>query len=168
MSETPPTTTALSPVPFPTSAPRELVDNTTFLLKKLGFGVKERSWEAYRESGLTPQHHAVMSLLEEGTCGAQGMIADRLGYDRSQLVGLLDDLEERGYVVRKRDADDRRRHLVNLTPEGENALRELRLIAKAVEAEFLAPLDAEDRKALHGLLLRLVAYHHAGFLSPES
>ena len=91
-----------------------------------------------------------MLLLEEGTCGAQGMIADRLGYDRSQLVGLLDDLEERGYVVRKRDSDDRRRHLVNLTPEGKGALGELRAIAKAVETEFLAPLDAEDRAALHG------------------
>ncbi len=168
MSQSTPTPTPLSPAPFPTSAPRELVDNTTFLLKKLGFGVKERSLEAYRKSGLTPQHHAVMSLLEEGTCGAQGMIADRLGYDRSQLVGLLDDLEERGYVVRKRDADDRRRHLVNLTSQGKEALQELRAIAKAVETEFLAPLATEEREALHGLLLRLVAYHHAGFLSPES
>ena len=168
MSQATPTPTTLSAAPFPTSAPRELVDNTTFLLKKLGFAIKERSYEAYKESGLTPQHHAVLSLLEEGSCGAQGTIADRLGYDRSQLVGLLDDLEERGYVVRKRDADDRRRQRVNLTPEGNEALRELRKIAKAVEAEFLAPLGAEDREALHGLLLQLVAYHHVGFLSPES
>jgi MarR family transcriptional regulator, lower aerobic nicotinate degradation pathway regulator len=168
VSQSPLAHASLSPTAFPTSAPRELADNTSFLLKKLGFAVKERSYEAYRVTGLTPQHHAVMLLLEEGTCGAQGVIADRLGYDRSQLVGLLDDLEERGYVVRKRDSDDRRRHLVNLTPEGNGALEELRAIAKAVETEFLAPLDAEDRAALHGLLLRLVAYHHAGFLSPES
>lgn len=156
-----------APSPFATGAPRELVDNTGYLLKKLGFAIKERSYEAYKTSGLTPQHHAVMSLLEEGRCGAQGTIADRLGYDRSQLVGLLDDLEDRGYVMRKRDSDDRRRHLVNLTPEGQDALRELRTISKAVETEFLAPLDAEDREALHGLLLRLVAYHDAGFLSAQ-
>ncbi|HEX4323197.1 MAG TPA: MarR family transcriptional regulator [Gaiellaceae bacterium] len=146
---------------------RELIENTGFLLKKLGFAIKERSHEAYKATGLTPQHHAVLSLLEEGSCGAQGTIADRLGYDRSQLVGLLDDLEERGYVVRKRDSDDRRRHLVNVTAEGKEALRELRAIGKGVEKEFLAPLDAEDRQTLHALLLRLAAYHDAGFLSPE-
>ena len=72
MSQSTPTPTPLSPAPFPTSAPRELVDNTTFLLKKLGFGVKERSLEAYRESGLTPQHHAVMSLLEEERVARRG------------------------------------------------------------------------------------------------
>ena len=109
----------------------------------------------------------MLSLLEEGSCGAQGTIADRLGYDRSQLVGLLDELEERGYVVRKRDSDDRRRHLVNVTPEGKEALRELRAIGKGVEKEFLAPLDADDRQALHALLLRLAAYHDAGFLTPK-
>ena len=168
MSDSTVTPAPLLPAPFPKGAPRELVDNTGFLLKKVGFTVKERSYEAYRETGLTPQHHAVMSLLEEGTCGAQGMIADRLGYDRSQLVGLLDDLEERGYVVRKRDSDDRRRHLVNVTPEGKEALRELRAIGKGVEKEFLAPLDTGERAALHALLLRLVAYHDPDFLSPQA
>jgi DNA-binding MarR family transcriptional regulator len=160
-------TPPLSPAPFTLGPSRELIENTGFLLKKLGFAIKERSYEAYKETGLTPQHHAVLSLLEEGSCGAQGTIADRLGYDRSQLVGLLDDLEERGYVVRKRDSDDRRRHLVHVTPEGKEALRELRAIGKGVEKEFLAPLDAEDRQALHALLLRLAAYHDAGFLSPK-
>jgi MarR family transcriptional regulator, lower aerobic nicotinate degradation pathway regulator len=160
-------TPPLSPAPFTLGPSRELIENTGFLLKKLGFAIKERSYEAYKESGLTPQHHAVLSLLEEGSCGAQGTIADRLGYDRSQLVGLLDELEERGYVVRKRDSDDRRRHLVNVTPEGKEALRELRAIGKGVEKEFLAPLDADDRQALHALLLRLAAYHDAGFLTPK-
>jgi DNA-binding MarR family transcriptional regulator len=158
MSTTPTSASVLS-----TGVSKELRSSTAFLLKRLGFAVKERAQDAFEPTGLTPYHHAVLSLLDEGMCAAQWMIADRLAYDRSQLVGLLDDLEERGLVQRKRDPSDRRRHLVSLTPAGKEALVELRAITKGVEKEFLAPLDAEERRTLHELLLRLAAYHDARF-----
>ena len=84
--------------------------------------IKERSLAALEPTGLTPQHHPVLTLLDEGTRETQGEIADTLGYDRSQLVGLLDELEERGQAERRRDPGDRRRQLVSLTPPGEAAL----------------------------------------------
>ena len=142
---------------------KELVSSTAYLLKRLGFAVKERWHEAFEPTGLQPQHHAVMSLLAEGTCTAQWMVADRLDYDRSMLVGLLDDLEERGLVMSKRDPADRRRHLVTLTPEGHEQLTEMRTLQKRIESEFLAPLDADERKTLHDLLLRLAAHHDTRF-----
>jgi DNA-binding MarR family transcriptional regulator len=142
---------------------KELVASDAFLLKRLGFIVKEQWHEAFEPTGLQPQHHAVLSILDEGTCTAQWMIADRLDYDRSQIVGLLDDLEERGLVLRKRDPADRRRHLVTLTPEGRETLEKFRAISKSVETEFFAPLDAEERRTLHALLLRLAAQHDARF-----
>jgi MarR family transcriptional regulator, lower aerobic nicotinate degradation pathway regulator len=142
---------------------KELVASTAFLLKRLGFAVKERWHEEFEPTGLLPQHHAVLSLLDEGTCTAQWMIADRLDYDRGQLVGLLDHLEERGLVLRKRDPADRRRHLVTLTAEGHKTLQEVRALSKALEKDFLEPLDADERRTLHELLLRLAAHHDARF-----
>jgi DNA-binding MarR family transcriptional regulator len=139
--------------------PRALLQSTTFLLKLLGVAVKERSLAAFVASGHNPQHYAVLSLLDEGKRDTQGAIADALGYDRSHLVGLLDELEEKNLVERRRDSGDRRRHVVSLTPAGKKTLGELRAVAKRVEAEFLAPLDAEERQALHALLLELVAHH---------
>ncbi|MFL5921807.1 MAG: MarR family winged helix-turn-helix transcriptional regulator [Gaiellaceae bacterium] len=151
-------------VTTPTSAPtaklpQELVESTTFLLKRLGFAAKERSLGAYEELGLHPYHHAVLLVLDERSRETQGSIADALGYDRGQLVGLLDELEERGLVERKRDPNDRRRHLVRLTAAGTKTLRRLRGIAGRIEDDFLAPLDDEEREALHGLLLRLAEKH---------
>src|ERR1700690_2505156 len=112
-------TTSTSPAPVEFAGPsRELLLSTGFLLKRLGWTIKERAHDALESTGLSPQHHAVLSLLDERACGAQGMLADALGYDRSQMVGLLDELEEQGLIARKRDPDDRRRHVVKLTPAG--------------------------------------------------
>jgi DNA-binding MarR family transcriptional regulator len=138
---------------------KELSSSTPYLLKRLGFAVKERSVAAFESTGLNPQHHGVLSVLEEGAPETQGTIADALGHDRSHMVGLLDDLERRGLVERKRDAADRRRHLVSLTPAGRKTLVELRAIMKDLEKEFLAPLDAQQRETLHDLLLELAAHH---------
>ena len=139
--------------------PKSLVASTTFLLKRLGYTAKERAMEAYEETGLHPYHYGVLTALGEGSHETQGSIADALGYDRGQMVGLLDDLEERNLVERERDPKDRRRHLVHLTPEGKQTLKRLRTLAGRIEDDFLAPLDVDERAELHALLLRLAEKH---------
>ena len=153
---------ATSPTPVsprPAGLPRELLSSTGFLLKRLGFALKERAHEALQPTGLSPQHHAVLTLVEEGACSAQGAIADVLGYDRSQLVGLLDELEEQRLIERRRDPADRRRHVVQMTPAGRKTLARLRALSQKLEREFLAPLDEAERAELHALLLRLAGDH---------
>src|SRR5947207_583374 len=134
--------------------PEELVASTAFLLKRLGFAVKEQTMEAYEGTGLHPYHHAILLVLGEGAPETQGSIADALGYDRGQLVGLLDELEERGLVERRRDPNDRRRHVVSLTADGEKTLRRLRALSAEIEDEVLSPLNNEERANLPALLYR--------------
>src|SRR3954449_13214411 len=156
MTSTTPETPAARPAP---RFPQELVRSAPFMLKRLGFLARDISVTTYGELGLGPYPHAVLAVLAEGSKETQGAIADALGYDRGQLVGLLDELEERGLVERRRDPADRRRHIVAFTDAGRSALDDLRACATRVEEELLAPLNAEERAQLHGLLLRLAEEH---------
>jgi DNA-binding MarR family transcriptional regulator len=143
----------------PQRLPKELVASAMFLLKRLGMAAKADSMEAYESTGLHPYHHAILALLDEGTTETQGAIGEALGYDKGQLVGMLDDLEDAGLIERRRDPADRRRHVVQMTPAGRTALGKLRRLANRLEDEFLEPLDEVQRAQLHGLLL-LLADHH--------
>jgi DNA-binding MarR family transcriptional regulator len=163
------TSTPIATTPLLPRLPEELVASPTFLLKRLGFNAKERSMKAYEQTGLHPYHHGILTVLGERSLDTQGAIADALGYDRGQLVGLLDELEERALVERRRDPNDRRRHIVRITPDGEKTLRRLRALSKQIEDEFLSPLDDEERANLHALLYRLAEKHdpRCGPISPD-
>jgi len=139
--------------------PEELVSSTAFLLKRLGFVTKGRALEAYDELGITPYHHAILVMLDDGAPPTQGAIAETLGYDKGQLVGLLDELEEQGSIERRRDPSDRRRQIVRITPEGKRTLAKLRALSRKLDEELLAPLDEADRRKLHTLLLQLAQKH---------
>src|SRR5436305_1304266 len=139
--------------------PQELLANTAFLLARLGYSFKARAVEEVEEAGFSLYDYSVLTLLSEEAPETQGTIADALRVDRSQLVGVLDGLEERGLVERQRDPNDRRRHLVSLTAEGRKQLGLLRTIVERVRDELLGPLDAKQRATLHELLVELARHH---------
>jgi len=153
------TSTPIPSSPVLPRLPEELVASATFLLKRLGFSAKEQTMKAYEQTGLHPYHHGILTVLGDRSSETQGAIADALGYDRGQLVGMLDELEERGLVERRRDPNDRRRHIVSLTADGEKTLRRLRALSAEIEDEFLSPLSNEERANLHALLYRLAEKH---------
>jgi DNA-binding MarR family transcriptional regulator len=135
------------------------VSNSGFLLTRLGMTFRAQAVEAVARSGYDVFDYSVLAILAEEAREAQATIATTLDIDPGRLVALLDSLEDRGLVVRRRDPRDRRRHLVSITGEGEKELDRLRTVARQVEDDFFAPLDAASRKQLQAYLLRLAACH---------
>jgi len=135
--------------------PEELMASALFLLKRLGMAAKQRSLSAYEEAGLHPYHYAILAALDAGSSETQAAIAETLGYDKGQLVGLLDELEEAGLVERQRDSADRRRHVVHMTQEGRKTLTRVRRLSQQLENEFFASLDEAERQQLQVLLRRV-------------
>jgi DNA-binding MarR family transcriptional regulator len=156
-------------VEVPTNClPAELVASPGFLLARLGTTLKAEMMEAFEQAGFSGYHYSILALLDEGARETQWAIADALHFDPSQLVALLDGLEKRGLVERKRDPDDRRRHLVTLTPAGRQQLAGFRKLVRKLEDAFLAALDAGERAALRDLLLRVAVQRDARFAVPAA
>jgi DNA-binding MarR family transcriptional regulator len=146
-----------------TQIPEELLGSTLFLLARMGYALKARLVEEFEQAGFSIYQYGVLATLGEGACGTQAMIADMLHLDRSQLVGVLDELEERGLVERQRDPNDRRRHAVSLTSEGKRQLVKLRKLVKGIEEAVLEPLEPRSRDLLHKALLTLGLHNDPRF-----
>jgi DNA-binding MarR family transcriptional regulator len=108
------------------------------------------------EFGLRPRHHITLTLLRDLGETGQADLAAALRIDRTNLVGLLNELEERGLIERRRSPQDRRRHTVALTAKGRRQLAKAEFAMLAIESEVLACLDIDERRRLHDLLLRAV------------
>jgi DNA-binding MarR family transcriptional regulator len=130
-----------------------------FLLARLGMNFKLKAMELFEREGFELYDYSVLALLAEGVLETQATIADALNVDPSRLVALLDSLEQRGFVVRQRDPQDRRRHVVSITEDGTRELGLLREMTKKLENEFFAPLDADDRLTLREQLQRLACHN---------
>ena len=107
------------------------------------------------EAGVRTLHYHVLASLADDGEAAQATLADRIGQDRSDLVTLLDELEDLNYVERRVDPADRRRKIVAITRSGDRQLLEMDQLIFAAETELLQPLNASERKTLLELLTRL-------------
>ncbi len=105
--------------------------------------------------GIGRRHFGVLAVLGEEKPLSQVEIGERLGIDRNTVVLLLDDMEAKALVTRRRDPADRRAHLVSLTEAGRDVLALSTDAARRTNDEVFAPLSLEERATLHSLLSRL-------------
>jgi DNA-binding MarR family transcriptional regulator len=138
-------------MPGQTASP---VHSPMLLLPRLAKQILRRGNEELL--GMPPKLMLALSYLQDRGGGPQQELGDALGMDANMVVLLLNELEDRGYVERRRDREDRRRHRVQITPEGQAALDRTEPARRAIEEEILGALSAEERATLAALLSRAV------------
>jgi DNA-binding MarR family transcriptional regulator len=95
---------------------------------------------------------ALCYLVSDRGTASQQELGEKLMLDANNLVLLLNELEDAGYLVRRRDPDDRRRHIVEVTDEGRRAIERAEQGMESVEDEILGSLSAKERATLRDLL----------------
>jgi DNA-binding MarR family transcriptional regulator len=102
--------------------------------------------------GMKLKSFIALNYLREEDPVTQRALGDTLMLDANNCVILLNELEQHGWVRRLRDPADRRRHIVELTPEGGKALERAEKALDQLEPYVLKGLGEDERVALHGLL----------------
>jgi len=120
-------------------------DRLGYLLKHVLARLTEAQTAALAPHGLNGRDLAVLSAVASGEPLSQLEVAARLRVDRTSIGDLLDGLEERGFVERRRSAEDRRRNVVVLTSLGESTFAAAEQVRLQVEKSFLAPLADAGR-----------------------
>lgn len=132
---------------------------TAFLLAQVGSLAAMRFAERLREIDLSPPHAGLLRAIASAPGQSQQRLASFLGMVPSRLVLLLDELEQKGLVERRDDAEDRRLYAVHLTDDGAKRLADVARIGRAHDEAFTAALSASDREALGSLLARIAEAH---------
>jgi DNA-binding MarR family transcriptional regulator len=107
-------------------------------------------------------HYAVLATLDEFGPASQAELSDRTRIYRSDLVAVINELTDRGFVERSADPADRRRNVVTLTRQGRRQLLKLDKLLADLGDEVLAPLTPAEREQFTRMLAVLVRYHDQG------
>jgi DNA-binding MarR family transcriptional regulator len=119
---------------------------------KLGRITAHRFTEALEPFGIRPRHVAALIELRDRGELTQQSLCGQLHLDPTNLVAILNDLEERGYAIRRRDPEDRRRHLVEVSKKGVAVIEKVSAVMDEVEADLLQGVDPAAREQLEDLL----------------
>jgi DNA-binding MarR family transcriptional regulator len=125
---------------------------TLVLLARLGKQAMRRSDPEVL--GIDLRLLMALSYLGDHDGAPQHEFVDALCIDAKNVVLLLNELEDLGYLIRRRDSEDRRRHRVYMTNAGRAVLDRAYRAQQAIENEVLQALDADDRATLRRLLLQ--------------
>lgn len=134
------------PKPVVTSSQR--VGSLVVLLRYCENKVRLRLQPLLDEAGLSPEHWRIMALLHEQPGIGMSAIAKGAVLPSASVTRHVDKLVERGMIVRRIDADDKRRVVAALSPRGQELAERVLAEERAVEETIAAGLGAERFKLL--------------------
>jgi DNA-binding MarR family transcriptional regulator len=132
-------------------------DSLAFLLSQVGAHASAMFAERLVPLELKPPHVGILQAISQSDGSSQQALGEKLGIFPSRLVGVLDELEERGLLERRNSPVDRRSHALYLTEAGRAIVEQISRIARVHEDALCTALDASERSRLAGLLARIAA-----------
>lgn len=131
-----------------------MLGRISFLLGKLHIRALDLEVHELEPLGIDIKQHAVLTLLADEGPMTQQELGQRLGIDRTTIVTVVDGLDQKDLVERRRSPADRRAYLLTLTPSGRHARQRGQRLVDAAERELLDALDESERRTLTELLGR--------------
>src|SRR3954471_17105675 len=126
-----------------------------FLMVQLGFHSARRLATRLAPLGLEPRHFGVLRAIAALEGRTQQAVGTRLRLAPPRMVALIDDLEGRQLVERRRNPSDRRAYGLFLTRRGRDALAKALDAAEAEQNALLEGLDEDQRDQLERLLAQI-------------
>jgi DNA-binding MarR family transcriptional regulator len=99
--------------------------------------------------------YVVLNALDRSPVRTQTALAEAIGADKTRIIGTLDELQQRGYIERRPDPDDRRVRLLDITPAGRAVKNAVQSDIQRGEERWLADLTGEERNVFLRVLERL-------------
>lgn len=126
-----------------------------FLLVQLGMEAARQFAEQLAPLGVEPRHVGMLTRLAANEGKAQQVIGELIGLNPTQMVFLVDELEGRGFVERRRNPADRRSYALYLTPAGRDMLSKVQEAGRIHQARLGASLSETEQEQLTELLGRI-------------
>ena len=134
-----------------------LTSRLGYLLKHAQQNFSQSGARALESLDITGRQLAVLVVLDAAEPLSQLDAARELGVDRTTMVALIDELEDKGLVERRRSPDDRRKNIVGLTAHGKETLAEGERRHQETEKAFLADLTPIEADLFVRILKKLAA-----------
>lgn len=139
---------------------------SSMLIALLARGTRRRIEQAIAPTGLRPTELLVLQHLRDRGPSPQQALADLIGIDATNLVAVLNSLEDQSLIERHRDRADRRRAIIALSGQGEQALADLDNSLLDIDDVILAALTGDERETLHDLLSKAARNIGPGCAAP--
>jgi len=134
-----------------------LGDSFGYLLRRAQVAVFQRFFDLFAEFDIRPAQYSVLTVIERNPGLSQTRLADALGIKKTNLVAIIDTLEERGLARRKSTENDRRSHALFLTPKGTVLIDRLHRMDAALDQGLSRLMNGNERQRFCDVLRQVAS-----------
>lgn len=134
-----------------------LGDSFGYLLRRAQVAVFQRFFDLFAELDIRPAQYSVLTVIERNPGLSQTRLADALGIKKTNLVAIIDTLEQRGLARRKPTESDRRSHALFLTPRGTVLISRLHRMDAALDQGLSRSMNGNERQRFCDVLRQVAS-----------